>query len=137
MGGRNQHGEFFGGSCFPLAEQNTFSLHVQTKTLIRCQHVTHDALSRVVLRLRILFIPSLVPFRAMCHDLHRAPSMLPSLSLSPPSPSFTRPGSRLITSRISCADSRDFRVDGFTDPELFTHFAKTNLTLIVFAKQCQ
>ena len=30
---------------------------------------------------------------------------------------FTGSGSRLITSRIHCADSRDLRGDGFTDPE--------------------
>ena len=46
-----------------------------------------------------------------------APSILSSYSLSSTSPSFNGSGSRLLTSRINCADSRGLRGDGFTDPE--------------------
>ena len=43
-------------------------------------------------------------FRAMSHDLHFHQHFLSSMSLSSTSPSFTGSGSRLITSRIHCAD---------------------------------
>ena len=56
-------------------------------------------------------------FRAMSRDLHFHPVFLSSMSLSSTSPSFTGSGSRLITSRIHCADSRGLRGDGFSDPE--------------------
>ena len=52
----------------------------------------------------------------MSHDLHSAPSILSSLSLSSTSLSLTGSGSRLITSRIHCADSRGLRGDGFIEP---------------------
>ena len=53
----------------------------------------------------------------MSHDLHSTPSTFTSFSLFSTSPSLTSSGSRLITSRIHCADSRGLRGDGFTDPE--------------------
>ena len=56
-------------------------------------------------------------FRAMSHDLHSTSSILSSFSPSSTSPSSAGSGSRLITSRIHCADSRGRRGDGFTDPE--------------------
>ena len=59
-------------------------------------------------------------FRAMSHALHRTPSMLSSISFSSTSFSFTGSASRLITSRIHCADSRDLGGDGCTDPEPHT-----------------
>ena len=52
-------------------------------------------------------------FRVISHTMHSTPS----ISLASTSPSVTGSGSRLITYRIHCADSRDLGGDGFTDPE--------------------
>ena len=53
----------------------------------------------------------------MSHDLHSTPSTLTFFSLFSTSCSLSRSGSRLITSRIHCEDSRGLGGDGFADPE--------------------
>ena len=64
-------------------------------------------------------------FRAMSHDLHSTPTFLTSTSPSSTSPSLTGSGSRLITSRIHCTDSRGLRGDGFADPQPRTGYEPT------------
>ena len=75
--------------------------------------------SRIVCPKHFL-VPSLVPRHVSRPALYT--QHLSSLSLASTSPSFTGSGSRLITSRIHCADSRGLRGDGFTDPEPCTGY---------------
>ena len=99
--------------------EHLLTLHVQTQTL--CQHITHDVtrsrVAQVEQRAQNIFSFHLL-FRAMFTPCTVHPAFCPLfLNLPLLSPSFTGSGSRLITSRIHWADSRDFRGDGFTDPE--------------------
>ena len=64
-------------------------------------------------------------FRAMSHNLHSTPTFLTPTSPSSTSPSLTGSGSRLITSRIHCTDSRGLRGDGFAAPQPRTGYEPT------------
>ena len=64
-------------------------------------------------------------FRAMSHDLQSTPTFLTSTSPSSTSSFLTGSGSRLITSRIQCTDSRGLRGDGFADPQPRTGYEPT------------
>ena len=88
---------------------------------LSAHHVTRSRVAQVELCAQNIFSFHLF-FRAMSHDLHSTPSILSSFSLSSSSPSFTGSGSRLITSRIHCADSRDLSCDGFKDPRTSHRF---------------
>ena len=63
------------------------------------------------------FLKIVIPSLVSRHVSRPAPSIVSSISLSSTSPSFTGSRSRVITSRIHCADSRGFGGDGFTNPE--------------------
>ena len=67
--------------------------------------------------LKLICVPKTFSHSISCFAPCLTPSILSSFSLSSTSPSFTGSGSRLITSRIRCADSRDLRGDGFADLE--------------------
>ena len=108
-------------SHIACADANTLSAHHPW-----CYTLTRDSRLKNCVPKNIFSFHLL--FRTMSHDLHSTPSTLFPFSLSSTSPSSTGSGSRLITSRIHCADSRDLRGDGFTDPEPRTACKRNSLT---------
>ena len=98
-------------------EQNTFShCMYRRRHFVSTLHMMSHA--HAWLRLKLCLPQNSYSIScAMSHALHSTPSILSSFHFPLLSPSFTGSGSRLITSRIHWADSRDLRGDGFTDPE--------------------
>ena len=131
---RNDSDKFFlscSSSCFSLAGNFQFPCN---RHFVSTLHFTHSLYHICGSRLKFNCAQNIFSFhllfRAMSHDLRSTPSILSSISLSSTSPSFTFSGSRLITSRIHCPDSRDLRGDGFADPEPRTEYEQNKRRLM-------